>query len=228
MSNYEIKTAELFLNIPTALCNFFALSEYPWELLPRIRDFVSELILHGLDGYTELRPGVLVGKNVSISKTAIIEGAAIIGHGSTLRPGAYLRGDVFIGEKCVVGNSTELKNCILTENVQVPHYNYVGDSILGEHSHMGAGAVCSNLKSDGTNVIIHSQGKKVFDTGLRKVGAVLADYADVGCGCVLSPGALIGRNTSVYPLTHVRGVMPADSIVKSLNNIVLRKKKEEE
>ena len=126
-----------------------------------------------------------------------------------------------MGESCVIGNSTELKNCIIMDHAQVPHYNYVGDSILGHKAHMGAGAVCSNLKGDGKNVVIHSAAN--YDTGRRKVGAFLGDCADVGCGCVLSPGTVIGKGTSVYPLTHLRGVIPAHSIVKAADKIVQKR-----
>ncbi|MBQ7976177.1 MAG: UDP-N-acetylglucosamine pyrophosphorylase, partial [Clostridia bacterium] len=133
----------------------------------------------------------------------------------------FIRGSVITGANCVIGNSSELKNCVLLDKVQVPHYNYVGDSILGNHSHMGAGSICSNLKSDGKPVVIH--GDEEYKTGLRKIGAILADGADVGCGCVLNPGTIIGKNTSVYPLNALRGVFPSGCIVKSQNDIVKRK-----
>ena len=156
-----------------------------------------------------------------IAATATIEGTAVIGHGTVLRPGAYLRGGVLIGSGCVIGNSTELKNCLIMDGAQVPHYNYVGDSVLGRKAHMGAGAVCSNLKSDGKNVVV--RGTRNYETGLRKVGAFLGDGADIGCGCVLSPGTVVGCGTSVYPLTHLRGVIPPGCIVKRPDNIVKRK-----
>lgn len=175
----------------------------------------------GLDGYIEIAPSVLVGKNVKIAKTATIEPPAIIGNDVEIRPGVYLRGNVIIGDKCVIGNSTELKNCILLEHVQVPHYNYVGDSILGNYAHLGAGSICSNLKSDGKNVIIHAD--KEYETNLRKIGAILANHTDIGCGSVLNPGTIVGKNTQVYPLTMLRGVYPNDSIVKGSKKIVLKK-----
>ena len=140
-----------------------------------------------------------------------------------MRPGAFIRGNVFVGENCVIGNSTEIKNSILLNKAQVPHYNYVGDSILGNYSHMGAGSICSNLKSDGKAVVIH--GDSEYETGLRKIGAILGDRADIGCGCVLNPGTVIGSNTSVYPLNALRGVFTSDSIVKSINNVVEREKR---
>lgn len=217
----KIKICDLFSDIPSLFSPLFEGAEYPWELLSRIKDFTLRLVSEGAEGYSLLKPGVLIGRDVKIAATATIEGATVIGHGTTLRPGAYLRGGVLIGEGCVIGNSTELKNCLLLEHVQAPHYNYVGDSVLGRGSHMGAGAVCSNLKSDGKNVVIH--GAKDYETGLRKVGAFLGDRAEIGCGCVLSPGTAVGQNSSVYPLTHLRGVIPSGCIVKSADNIVFKK-----
>ena len=216
-----IKNSDLFADIPPLFSPLFDGIEYPWELLPRIKDFILRLLSEGAEGYSLLFDGVLVGRDVKIAPTAVIEGTAVVGHGTVLRPGAYLRGGVLIGEGCVIGNSTELKNCIIMNRAQVPHYNYVGDSVLGRGAHMGAGAVCSNLKSDGKNVVIH--GKRDYETGLRKVGAFLGDGADIGCGCVLSPGTVVGCGSSAYPLTHLRGVIPAGCIVKSPDNIVKRK-----
>ena len=218
--NKLVKTRDLYeCNVPY-LKDLFEESEYPWELLPKIKERIRQLLERGIPGFTEIKPGVLVGENVKIADTATIEAPAIIGHGTEIRPGAYIRGNVITGAGCVMGNSSEYKNCILLDKVQTPHYNYVGDSVLGNRAHMGAGAICSNLKSDGKAVVIH--GEEAMDTGLRKVGGLLADGADVGCGCVLNPGTLIGKNTSVYPLTALRGVIPSDCIVKSLGNIVKR------
>ena len=194
---------------------------YPWELLPLIKETISELLKTGIEGFTELKEGVLVGQNVKISETATIDAPAIIGHNTEVRPGAYIRGNLITGSNCVLGNSSEFKNAILLDKVQIPHYNYVGDSVLGNHSHLGAGSICSNLKSDGKSVVIH--GESDIETGLRKVGAFLADGADVGCQCVLNPGTVIGKKTSVYPLTSVRGVIKENCIVKSMQNIVERK-----
>ncbi|MBQ6998642.1 MAG: UDP-N-acetylglucosamine pyrophosphorylase [Clostridia bacterium] len=189
-------------------------------MLPKIKEYINKLIEKGIDGFTEIADGVLVGKDVTIHPSATIIQPAIIGHGCEIRPGAYLRGAVVTGEGCVIGNSSELKNCILLDKVQVPHYNYVGDSVLGNKSHMGAGSICSNLKSDGKAVVIH--GDEDLQTGLRKIGGIMADGADVGCGCVLNPGTVIGKNTNVYPLTSLRGVYPADCIVKSTDNVLKR------
>lgn len=219
--NKCIKTQELFDCETPYLKELFLESEYPWEILPKIKGYIKKLIDEGLEGFTEIKENVFVGENVKISPTATIEGPTIIGEGTEIRPGAYIRGNVITGKNCVIGNSTELKSSILLDKVQVPHYNYVGDSILGNHAHMGAGAVCSNLKADGKNVVIHSD--EDYETGLRKIGGILGDNADVGCGCVLNPGTVIGKATSVYPLTALRGVYPENSIVKQADNIVERK-----
>ena len=216
----KVKTKELFDCQISILEKLFQEAEYPWEILPQIKEYMKELIEKGIPGYTEIQEGVWVGEHVKIYPTATIEAPAIIGSGTEIRPGAFLRGNVIVGPNCVIGNSSELKNCILLEKVQVPHYNYVGDSILGNHAHMGAGAICSNLKADGKPVIIH--GDKDYQTGLRKIGGILGDGADIGCGCVLNPGTIVGKNTSVYPLTSLRGVYPENVIVKSPDHIAKR------
>ena len=216
--NKSVKTKELFECSNEYLNALFETNEYPWEMLPKIKDYIKGLIEKGIPGYTKLSDDVLIGENVKIYPTATIEGPTIIGSGSEVRPGAFIRGSVITGENCVIGNSTEIKNAILLDKVQVPHYNYVGDSILGNHAHMGAGSICSNLKSDGKNVVIH--GDVDYSTNLRKIGGILGDFADVGCGCVLNPGTVIGKNTSVYPLTSLRGVYPSNSIIKSTKVIV--------
>lgn len=220
--NKCVKIKELFdVNTPY-LAELFVGVEYPWEILPNIKSYIQALLEKGIPGYQFIASDVLVGENVKIYPTATIEGPTIIGSGTEVRPGAFIRGNVITGENCVIGNSTELKNCVLLNRVQVPHYNYVGDSVLGNHAHLGAGAVCSNLKADGKPVII--RGEEEYETGLRKVGGILGDDADVGCGCVLNPGTIIGRETSVYPLTALRGVYPGGCIVKDKNNVVIRKK----
>ncbi len=219
--NKKVKTSELYeCNVPY-LKDFFDAHEFPWEMLPKIKDLISSLLESGIEGFTFLKDGVLVGENVKIAPTVTIDAPAIIGHNCELRPGAYIRGNVITGSGCVLGNSSEYKNCILLDNVQTPHYNYVGDSILGNKAHTGAGTICSNLKSDGKAVVI--KGEENIETGLRKIGGILADGADVGCGCVINPGTVIGKNTSVYPLTALRGVYPANCIVKSQTEVVLRK-----
>lgn len=216
-----VKTASLYDCQVPYLKELFDSCEYPWEMLPKIKEWISALIEKGLLDFTELKPGVWVGQNVKIADYVTIEAPAIIGHNTEIRPGAYLRGNVITGPNCVLGNSSEFKNCILLDKVQVPHYNYVGDSVLGNKAHMGAGSICSNLKSDGKAVVIHSD--QDYTTGLRKIGGILADGADIGCGCVINPGTVICKNTSVYPLTSLRGVYPANSIVKSQTVVVERK-----
>lgn len=216
-----VKTSELYSHVPSYLSPLFEGTEYPWEILPKIKEYAWELIKNGIEGYTLYTDGVLIGKNVKIYPTATVEPPAIIGADSEVRPGAFIRGSVITGEGCVIGNSSELKNCILLDKVQIPHYNYIGDSILGFKAHTGAGTICSNLKSDGRSVIVH--GDMEYETGLRKLGGILADGADVGCGSVINPGTVIGKNTSVYPLTSLRGVYPANCIVKGTKDVVKRK-----
>jgi NDP-sugar pyrophosphorylase family protein len=216
----KVKTAELYECETPYLKELFDNAEYPWEMLSKIKAHILSIIENGMEGYTLLKDGVLVGENVKIAATATIEGPTVIGSGTEIRPGAYIRGSVITGENCVIGNSSELKNCVLLNKVQVPHYNYVGDSVLGNYAHMGAGSICSNLKSDGKNIVIH--GDVEYETGLRKIGGILADGADIGCGCVVNPGTVIGKNTSAYPLTALRGVYPANSIIKATDKIVLR------
>lgn len=218
--NKLVKTKELFVCKTPYLRELFDLSMYPWDMLPKIKDYIIRLIENGIDGFCEIYPGVLVGKNVKIYPTSVIEGPAIIGEGSEVRPGAFIRGNVITGRNCVLGNSSEFKNCVLLDSVQAPHYNYVGDSVIGNFGHLGAGAVCSNLKTDGKSVVIH--GDVDYKTGLRKVGGILADGADIGCGCVLNPGTVIGKDTSVYPQNSLRGVFPCGCIVKGQKEIVKR------
>lgn len=218
MNKFNIKTKELFEIVPEYLKPYFDETEYPWEILPKIKEICRKILEKGLEGYTILEEGILIGRNVKIAKTATINPPAIIGHNTEIRPGAYIRGNVIVGEKCVIGNSSEFKNCILLDCVQNPHYNYVGDSILGYKAHTGAGTICSNLKSDGTNVVIH--GDKDYETGLRKIGGIVGDYGDIGCNSVLFPGTIIGKHTQVYPLTRCRGAYPENSIVKDTNIVV--------
>lgn len=217
MNKLNIKTKELFSTEVPFLKEVFDKSTYPWEILPQIKVIVSNVLKSGLEGYHLLEEGILVGENVKIAKTATIEPPAIIGANTELRPGAFIRGNVIIGEGCVIGNSSELKNSILLNHVQVPHYNYVGDSILGDYAHMGAGSILSNLKSGGKNIVIH--GDEEYETGLRKIGGFLGEHADIGCGSVLNPGTIIGKGTRVYPLSMLRGCFPEKSIVKSQKEI---------
>ena len=193
---------------------------YPWEALPHIKDEILRLIgTLPKDEYTEVAPQVWVHNSVTIAPTASLTGPAIIGPNTQVRIGAFIRGSVLVGADCVVGNSVELKNVIIFDHVQVPHYNYVGDSILGYSSHMGAGAVTSNIKSDRTNVVVRD-GEERFETGLRKMGAILGDSVEIGCNSVLNPGTVIGPGSRVYPLSSVRGVIPPRHIYKNSGEIV--------
>ena len=195
--------------------------ENPWELLGLIKDYAKKLVEEGMPGFTLLKEGVLVGENVKIAETATIIGPCVLGNNVEVRPGAYIRGSVIVGDESVVGNSSELKNAVLMRHTQVPHYNYVGDSILGNYAHMGAGSILSNLKSDNKAVVIH--GEEDVETGIRKIGSFLGDHADIGCGSVLNPGTVIGQNTQVYPLTMCRGAYRANAIVKGTRTVVDKK-----
>lgn len=200
------------------LCGF----TYPWEALKGISEMIRQLgETLNKDDFIEVSPEVWVHRTAKVAPTAYLGAPCIIGANTEVRHCAFVRGSALVGENCVVGNSVELKNVILFDNVQVPHYNYVGDSILGYKSHMGAGSITSNVKSDKTLVTIHSQPP--IDTGIKKVGALLGDCVEVGCNSVLNPGTVIGRNSSVYPTCCVRGVIPANSIYKTGGVIVSKK-----
>ena len=196
---------------------------YPWEVLPKIEAFILELgKTLSEDEYDCIDGNIWIAKSATIAPTASITGPCIIGKNTEVRQSAFIRGKAIVGENCVVGNSTELKNVILFNNVQVPHYNYVGDSILGFKSHMGAGSITSNVKSDKTLVVVKN-GDEQIETGLKKFGAMLGDYVEVGCNSVLNPGTVIGRHCNVYPLSSVRGVIPEGHIFKDKNNIIKKK-----
>ena len=193
---------------------------YPWEALPKISEFIIELGNKLDKEIYELRgENIWIAKSANIYPTAFIKGPAIIGENAEVRHCAFIRGNAIVGNNTVVGNSTELKNVILFNNVQVPHYNYVGDSILGYKAHMGAGSITSNVKSDKKLVIVKNGNEKI-ETGLKKFGAMIGDNVEVGCGSVLNPGSVIGKNTNIYPLSSVRGVVPANSIYKNKNEVV--------
>ena len=194
---------------------------YPWEALKGIKAFILELGQTLGEDYRKLGNDVWVHNTATVAPTAYIGGPCIVGANSEVRHCAYIRGSALIGENCVVGNSTELKNVILFDNVQVPHYNYVGDSILGYKAHMGAGAVTSNVRGDRGLVTVHCE-PPVF-TGIKKVGAMLGDFAEIGCNSVLNPGTVIGRNTQVYPTSCVRGVIPANSICKTTGEVIAKR-----
>ncbi|MDD6799239.1 MAG: UDP-N-acetylglucosamine pyrophosphorylase [Firmicutes bacterium] len=223
MNNQKLKTSDLFDCAVPYLKELFVKSEYPWEMLEKIGLLALQLVNEGIDGFSEYIPGVLIGKDVKIYDSITIEPPAVIGNGCIIRPGAFIRGSVITGDNCVIGNSTELKNCILLVGVQAPHYNYIGDSILGNGAHMGAGAICSNLKADKTPVVV--RGSRDYVTGIKKFGAILADHTEIGCGSVLNPGTVIGKNSNVYPLVSVRGFIPENRIVKSANKIALKEER---
>lgn len=218
-----LKTEQLYDLSHTMAKELLKKCEYPWLALPHIGELVREQgKALSSERFYSPAPDVWIAKTATVAPSAVIVGPAIIGEDTEVRTGAFIRGSVLVGDGCVVGNSCELKNCILFDGVQVPHFNYVGDSILGYKSHMGAGAVTSNVKSDKTPVVIHSPDGDV-PTGLKKVGAMLGDNVEIGCNCVLNPGTVIGTCSNVYPLTSVRGVIPPNSICKGTGNIVPKK-----
>ena len=210
---------ELFDLRHTMAAAYLAVFSYPWQALAGISDLIRQLGSELGSDYEQRAPEVWVHKTAVVAPTAYLGGPCIIGAATEVRHGAFIRGSALVGENCVVGNSVELKNVILFDNVQTPHYHYVGDSILGYRSHMGAGSITSNVKSDKTPVVIRC-GEEQMDTGRKKVGAMLGDYVEVGCNSVLNPGTVIGRGSHVYPLSSVRGTVPANSIFKDPAHIV--------
>ena len=217
-----IKVHDLFDLTHTRAADMLSGCEYPWEALGKIKETVLT-IGAALDPalYDHPQEDVWIAKSASVAPTASIAGPCVIGEHTEVRPGAFLRGSILVGDGCVVGNSTELKNCILFDDVQVPHYNYVGDSILGHLAHMGAGAITSNVKGDKKLVVVH--GEQTYETGCKKFGAMLGDMAEIGCNSVLNPGTIVGRDSQVYPLSSVRGVIPARSIVKGERGVFPKK-----
>ena len=216
----ELKTTSLLSLEKTIARELFVNEDRPWKVLPKISQFILELGKQlDLEKFDKLADGIWIAKGAKISKTACLNGPLIVDEDAEIRHCAYIRGSVIVGTGAVVGNSTEVKNSILFDGVQVPHYNYVGDSILGYKAHMGAGSITSNVKSDKSLVKISCDGEK-FNTGLRKFGAILGDCVEIGCNAVLNPGTIIGKNSSVYPLCSVRGVVPENSIYKSSSVIV--------
>ena len=213
------KTEELFDLDHTLAKDYLKQYEHPWEALKGIKEMIVELG-EKLDPneYKEVSEHVWIHKDATVFPSAYIAPPCIIGAGTEVRHCAFIRGSALVGENCVVGNSCELKNVILFDHVQTPHYNYVGDSILGYYAHMGAGSITSNVKSDRKPVVVH--GEEDVETGLKKFGAMIGDHVEVGCNSVLNPGTVIGRNSNVYPLARVRGTIPADSIYKDEDNIV--------
>lgn len=219
MKPTDITTNKLFSKIPDYMQSLFSDTKYPWEALDRIGEYIAsiydDLITHG---YSEIKPGVLAGEGTVIAGSALIEAPAIIGPNSEIRHCAFIRGNVITGEGCIIGNSTEVKNSVIFDNVQIPHFNYVGDSILGNKSHLGAGAVCSNVRQDKSNITVKAEPP--ITTDRRKFGAIICDNVEIGCGSVINPGSIIGPSSRVYPLASVRGVIDANCIVKSSDEIV--------
>lgn len=196
-----------------------------WEVLPKISEYITKLG-RSLDKnhYKEIKENIWIGENVTIDKNSTIIAPCIIDDDTVIRPGAYLRGNTIIGKKCVIGNSCELKNSIIFDEAQIPHFNYVGDSILGYKSHLGAGVIISNLKNDKTNVLV-KDGDKVVNSNLRKFGAIVGDHVDVGCNSVIFPGTIIYPETSIYPLVRLRGVIKGKSIVKDETRIIQKEER---
>ena len=214
-----LKTSELYDFSHSMAGNYLSGFEYPWQALPGIQKLILSLGPTLGGDYTEVAPHVWVHTTAQIAPTAYLGAPCIIGANTEVRHCAFIRGSALVGENCVVGNSVELKNVILFDNVQVPHYNYVGDSILGYMSHMGAGSLTSNVKSDKTLVVVKNGGEQI-PTGLKKFGAMVGDYVEVGCNSVLNPGTVVGRNSNIYPLSCVRGTVPGSSIFKTGGVIV--------
>lgn len=212
------KYDELFDLEKTIAKDLFEKVDNSWEVLPLIKDYILEIIPSLGEDYNKLKEGVYVHKSVKINPSAYIEGPTIICEGTEIRHNAYIRGFVIIGKNCVIGNSTEVKNSILFDGVNCPHFNYVGDSVVGENAHTGAGVILSNVRSDKKNVRVES-----IETNLRKMGAIVGANVEIGCNSVVCPGTIIGGNTSIYPLTMVKGVIPSNSIVKTTNEVVRKK-----
>lgn len=216
----EIQVEAMFDLEQTIAGEFLKSFLYPWEALPKIHDFILELgPTLSKEEYDYMGDNVWIAKSAQVAKSASITGPAIIGKDAQVRHCAFIRGNAIVGEGAVVGNSTELKNVILFNKVQVPHYNYVGDSILGFKAHMGAGSITSNVKSDQTLVVVKDKEKEL-ETHLKKFGAILGDHVEVGCNSVLNPGSVIGKNTNIYPLSMVREFVPANSIYKKRGEVV--------
>jgi NDP-sugar pyrophosphorylase family protein len=214
-----LKIIDLFDLRHSAAGEYLGTFEYPWQALSGIKNLILDLGSRLDDAYIQREANVWVHKTAKIAPTAFLGAPCIIGANTEVRHCAFIRGSALVGENCVVGNSVELKNVILFDGVQVPHFNYVGDSILGYKAHMGAGSVTSNVKSDKTPVAVKN-GEERMETGLKKFGAMLGDYVEVGCNSVLNPGTLVGRNTNIYPVSCVRGVVPENSIWKTGGVIV--------
>ena len=214
----KIRSTDLFESVPKLLSPLFKATEYPYQVIVGLRYAIEKIIENPPEGFTIYKDGVLIGKDVTIEEGATILPPTVICDGAVIRQGAYIRGSVYMGKGAVVGHSTEVKNSILMERAEAPHFNYVGDSILGNHAHIGAGVILSNLKADKSTVTI--KGDTSLSTGMRKLGATLGDGAEIGCNSVLNPGSVIGKRSTIYPLTSWRGFLPEGSIAKSPTEIV--------
>lgn len=216
----QLRTNELFDLTHTLAAPLLSGCEYPWQALPGIGEFILSLGASlPSEEYDQIEKHIWLHKTVKRYPNSYIAGPCVIGPGTEVRPGAFIRGNALVGAGCVVGNSTELKNVIIFDNVQVPHYNYVGDSVLGYKSHMGAGALTSNVKQDKSPVTVALPGGGRIETGLKKFGAILGDHVEVGCNSVLNPGTVVGRGSRIYPLSMVRGAVPENSIYKRAGEI---------
>ncbi len=217
----QVKIAELFTLEESLAGEYLKQFTYPWEALSGIHDLILAIgPTLPKDRYEEVSEHVWVAKSAKVFPSAYLGAPCIIGENTQVRHCAFVRGDALVGDNCVVGNSCELKNVIIFNNSEVPHYNYVGDAILGFHAHMGAGSITSNIRSDRKNIIVH--GRVNYETGRRKIGAILGDWTEVGCNAVLNPGTIVGQRSMVYPTTCARGVIPSDSIVKSTGEIIAK------
>lgn len=220
MVNRDITVENMYDLTETIAADIFQGVEYPWEVLPKIKEFIVRLgETLPEEKYEKRGENIWIARTATVAPTASITGPCIIDEEAEVRHCAFIRGSAIVGKGAVVGNSTELKNVILFNKVQVPHYNYVGDSVLGYKSHMGAGAITSNVKSDKKNVVVKASSGNI-ETGMKKFGAMLSDNVEVGCGSVLNPGTVVGRNCNIYPLSSVRGVIAANSIYKNKSEIV--------
>ena len=217
-----MKTNEIFISDKSIAIDLIRKYEYPFMALPHIKEYIIELGKKLNDDYELKGDNIWIHKTAKIAPNAIINGPCIIDAGAEIRSSAFIRESAIIGKNSVFGNSCEIKNSIIFDDCQVPHFNYVGDSILGYHSHMAAGSITSNLKIDGTNIVLKNNNEQL-ETNMRKIGTFLGDNAQVGCNCVLNPGTIIGPNTIIYPLISVRGVIPGNMIVKNMDNIVKRR-----
>ena len=216
-----LNTLDLFDLEHTIASDFLSKYSYPWLALPHIKEAIIALGETLGDEYEEIKPQAWVHKSVKIAPTAFLGAPLIISADTEIRQAAFIRGSAIIGKNCVIGNSVEIKNAIIFDNVQVPHFNYVGDSILGYKAHMGGGSITSNIKSDKTLITI--RGNEPLYTEMKKIGAMVGDYVEIGCNAVLNPGTIVGRNTTIYPLSCVRGVIPENSIFKHDGTIITKK-----